>query len=433
MSCNHGATVGGEAAASHAECAICFDDLCSQPVAVCIGEDGKRSCRHYYHLECMKGIVPIWTRGYGGEMEVASAEEARREGKKPLCPLCRVPFSSIAELPDPFKDLRRWFRIADVSGTGALSRDEVRDVLRATVPCDETLLDEAIERRWREWDKAGTGSIREREVGLLLAFIRDRSKAGGARRSRRGEPPFIAVDREGWFEYWDEDSSGALSKEEVARALIKTFDAANRHVDGMQRLITEVWPVFDVNRSGTITRGEFLRPDGLADVIIATLNSNPRYAEAAARQAAAQSPTSSPRAPPAARRSSLAMEPPKWSCLQCTFLNLEGLTECAVCGVPKGSRFRANTLMANTGPGPPPVGYPPPVGTPPRGGYGSPSTPPRAAVVLSPYANSSPPPAAPPVAAKVCVVCAKVNQPGKQRSSGWKCTGCIGKPSRWGS
>ena len=67
---------------------------------------------------------------------------------------------------------------------------------------------------------------------------------------------------------------GTLDKEEVVRALIKTFNLST-NVDErtkMRGTIDAIWPLFDDDGSGEIDRPEFLRAgEGLADTIIATM------------------------------------------------------------------------------------------------------------------------------------------------------------------
>eukprot|EP01065_Artemidia_motanka_P011765 TRINITY_DN1640_c0_g2_i1.p1 TRINITY_DN1640_c0_g2~~TRINITY_DN1640_c0_g2_i1.p1 ORF type:complete len:521 (+),score=110.97 TRINITY_DN1640_c0_g2_i1:64-1563(+) len=486
---------GGDTAAQNAECAICFEDLCSEPVAVLLGANRRRACRHYYHLECSKGIVPIVTRGYGAEMEVASAQEARECGREAVCPLCRSPFKSIVQMPDPFTDPKRWFALADLDGTGALKRDEVRDVLRATVACDEDALDKTICRKWSDWDVGSRGAIRFEDLQRLLQFVRENLPG----RQQKGEAPFIGSDPLSWFEYWDQDGSGALSKDEVARALIKTFDQADRHVAETQRMLESVWPIFDVTGSNSITKDEFLRRDGLSDTVVASLNRNPRFAEAAARRIADAgsphgSPTGRPALPPRQPSAPLA---DGWACRKCTFHNARADTKCSVCDSPADGGAAPGRGGYGAHPAPqagylPPqaVGYPAPQALghaavvhaqaghavsafPPQAvhqphlapsPYG-PSTPPQAA--LSPYGPSTPPQApiahgaqtavtvpvagppaqpmplanhtqnpyafppalVPPAAGKRCVVCGNRGTSGQLRRSGWKCAGCVGRPS----
>jgi hypothetical protein len=88
--------------------------------------------------------------------------------------------------------------------------------------------------------------------------------------------PDIRFDASLWFDYFDEDASRALNKEEVVRALIKTLDVGinNQAVATVIRATIEaVWLVFDHDNSGEIDRKEFLEPKtGLADTIIASLS-----------------------------------------------------------------------------------------------------------------------------------------------------------------
>ena len=82
-----------------------------------------------------------------------------------------------------------------------------------------------------------------------------------------------------------EDGSGALDKEEVTRALIKTFALASPvspsspsspcggggvvAVAELRATLDAIWPVFDDDDSGVIEQGEWCRPDGLCDAVIA--------------------------------------------------------------------------------------------------------------------------------------------------------------------
>ena len=76
------------------------------------------------------------------------------------------------------------------------------------------------------------------------------------------------------FEYWDEDRSNSLDKDEVTRALVHTLDLGKdlNRLQAVRDCVEAVWPIFDTDGSGTIEKDEFILPnDGLADMIIATL------------------------------------------------------------------------------------------------------------------------------------------------------------------
>jgi len=126
---------------------------------------------------------------------------------------------------------------------------------------------------WQQWDLDGSGYIERSELlneQGLAAYVREAFE-----RSARGDSiPDIAQSKDAWYRYWDEDSSGALDKEEVVRALLKTFHMTTdqERVRQMRGTIDAIWPIFDDDMSGSIDRDEFLKPnEGLADTIIATL------------------------------------------------------------------------------------------------------------------------------------------------------------------
>ena len=50
--------------------------------------------------------------------------------------------------------------------------------------------------------------------------------------------PDIARDKLAWYRYWDEDDNGSLDKEEVVRALLKTF----RMTSDQERVIMMRYP-----------------------------------------------------------------------------------------------------------------------------------------------------------------------------------------------
>ena len=88
----------------------------------------------------------------------------------------------------------------------------------------------------------------------------------------RGAPPPIS-QKGAWFDFWDEDRSGELDKDECTRALIKTFKLS-QHLDkvsAMRDTVEAIWGCFDIDGGGGIDRDEFLVPNvGLADTIIAS-------------------------------------------------------------------------------------------------------------------------------------------------------------------
>jgi len=239
-----------------AECPICFEPLCAAPVGVFVGPDGKRVSQHFFNL--------------------AAAREWLEEGSG-NCPLTRKPIRSVLEVPDMRTDPEGWFSAVDINGDGRLSRLEVVECLKAQLPIDGSALDATLADEthwmWQQWDSDSSGYIERHELldpQGLAAYVRQAfEKSGGG-----DAIPDIAADKEAWYRYWDEDNSGALDKEEVVRALLKTFRMTSdqERVRQMRSTIDAVWPIFDDDGSGSIDRSEFLRPnEGLADTIVATL------------------------------------------------------------------------------------------------------------------------------------------------------------------
>jgi len=239
-----------------AECPICFEPLCAGKVAVFVGRDGKRVSQHFFNLEAARE----WLASGTGQ-----------------CPLTRAPIARVIEVPDIRTDPEGWFSAVDIDGDGRLSRLEVVECLKAQLPIDNAALDAALADSghwmWQQWDTDGSGYIERRELlesQGLAAYVRTAFE----RARTTDEIPDIGRDKEAWYRFWDEDNSGALDKEEVVRALLKTFRMTSdtAQVMQMRQTIEAIWPIFDDDGSGSIERNEFLRPgEGLADTIRATL------------------------------------------------------------------------------------------------------------------------------------------------------------------
>ena len=240
-----------------AECPICFEPLCAAPVGVFLGPNGKRVSQHFFNLEAARE----WLSSGTG-----------------LCPLTRHRIQSVLEVPDIRTDPDGWFDAVDIDGDKQLSRLEIVECLKAQLPIDAAALDAAAADSnhwmWQAWDVDGSGYVERSELLApqgLVAYVRsafERASSGGE------DIPDIMRDKEAWYRYWDEDNSNALDKEEVVRALLKTFRMTNdqQRVLMMRNTIDAIWGIFDDDESGVIEREEFLKPnDGLADTIIATL------------------------------------------------------------------------------------------------------------------------------------------------------------------
>lgn len=129
----------------HAECAICFEDLCEQPVIVFVkkrslrrrffGRPHRRSCMHYFHESCAMQLNPK------------------------LCPLCRTPWFRCKRMPSFDDDPHGWFNCADVNGTGRLTRDQTQEALAASFSVSLAQLESCIEENWEDWESSSSGLI----------------------------------------------------------------------------------------------------------------------------------------------------------------------------------------------------------------------------------------------------------------------------------
>lgn len=236
-------------AQEHAECPVCFDELHSAPCAV-FHAGGKRVCRHFLHEACARSLPTQH------------------------CPMCRAPWMEVVGVPSLSVDPEGWFRCVDVEGDGKLSKEQVSDVLLTQFPLDVAKFEAAMEKLWKRWDSDGSGYITQDEFYLpstgLLAFVRAELLREPQQAAR---VPDIERERNQWFDYFDEEGRGSLSKESVVRGLIKTYNLAYdlAQVSQMRALVEAIWAVFDTDGTGRVTRDEFLKPgDGLADAIIAS-------------------------------------------------------------------------------------------------------------------------------------------------------------------
>lgn len=85
--------------------------------------------------------------------------------------------------------------------------------------------------------------------------------------------PDIRVSKEQWFQYHDRDASGGLDRQEIANALIATFGVHDlRRQAEIRKAVEACWGMFDYDYNGVVNRQEFLRPEGLADTIIANIS-----------------------------------------------------------------------------------------------------------------------------------------------------------------
>eukprot|EP01062_Namystynia_karyoxenos_P006014 TRINITY_DN120_c1_g3_i1.p1 TRINITY_DN120_c1_g3~~TRINITY_DN120_c1_g3_i1.p1 ORF type:complete len:363 (+),score=96.79 TRINITY_DN120_c1_g3_i1:90-1178(+) len=191
---------GMGAAEDHAECPVCFDPLAKCPLSAFVDAQGKRSCRHYFHFECVTDLP------------------------QKVCPMCRSAYHSVLQVPDPLADPAAWLRIVDSDGSGFLTLQQAQEVLRATLDVDEAACDKAVAEQWPKWTGGSEGRLGPKELPGALEFMRQHLPA----RPKPAAPPRLGRDhasKMAWFDFWDADGTGFLDRNQVTRAFIKSLRA----------------------------------------------------------------------------------------------------------------------------------------------------------------------------------------------------------------
>ena len=328
-----------EAAAQHAECAVCFEPLCKGHVVVFINHRKARVCRHYFHEACVRDLRPDLQGVF-------------------RCPLCRSPFEIILRMPDPRVDEKEWFRLASTREAGTLSRVEVKDVLLATVDTDEGVVEEVVENKWAGWDRLGTGYIERPHADGLFEFVRMNLPG-----RRDDPPPDLFRDRGAWFEFFDKEGRGVLAEGRVARGIVKSFASGegSSAVVEVAAMVREMFGLFASSAApppaapdgasssssaavaaatvddpsahqASITKHDFVKEDGLSDAIVAALlhaGVAPSSFQDTADAEFASQLQETYNDPEASNPTVLSVAP--WACPQCTFLNPTRKRRCGAC------------------------------------------------------------------------------------------------------
>jgi Ca2+-binding EF-hand superfamily protein len=241
------AGMGYPAAWEHQECAICFSDLALQPCVRLCNRNGSNICKHTFHHLCLTDLPQPWT-----------------------CPLCRQSFQRMEVIPQVTEDPRAWFDFMDTDHSGSLTYDEIIDGLKSQMKLDWFRIEADVDRLFGQWDTNKDGTISFSEFSNPSTGVMKYLSLHYAARPRPS-PPDIRKEKDAWFDYWDEDHSGQLDKDEIARALVKTFQLFHVDQQAVTNTLEVIWPIFDTDDSGKIDRAEFLSPDNLADSVIAQL------------------------------------------------------------------------------------------------------------------------------------------------------------------
>jgi hypothetical protein len=241
------------------ECPICFFDLPLAPACV-VRDRKRRSCPHYFHLECAKRVL------------------MRKKVMQPYCPECGARFDDCKEIPSLIDDPRGWFQTCDADLSGNLDKDEILSALGAMLPVERDKLARQIDLNWSFWDPSGDGSIDLDEFltpdnGLREFVIRNfhdfKKPAFDVNQVPRMETHPVQ-----WFEYWDRDGGGSLDREEFIRAMVKTFcvtiwgDPVLHRAQETRELGQMMWRMMGLHEFDCVPFEEFVKPQGLYDTIL---------------------------------------------------------------------------------------------------------------------------------------------------------------------
>lgn len=241
------------------ECPVCYFELCKFQAGV-IRQYSRRCCGHYFHKDCAQHLL----KAKAGSGEMAT------------CPLCGVAFSEVKEMPDLAHDPRDWFAVCDVDFGGELDSHEVIEALGCVLPVSRHKLEKNVKAHWHEWDPDGDGTITLQEFILPQRGLKDWALSHlqvlrNVKEEKGRAVPSIDRNPREWFHYWDRDSSGTLEKDEVVRALIRTFcrdDNGNPHLPSahdMREVIESLWLTLGYRPFDAVTFEEYVRPYGLLD------------------------------------------------------------------------------------------------------------------------------------------------------------------------
>lgn len=183
------------------------------------------------------------------------------------------------------EDPLAWFDFLASSSTGTASRTTLLRAISAILPVDADKLGTAIEQGLLQGVVVNSDlSAAEFLADGLYAWIR-RHEQEHIRLNCRGAPPNI-VDRTDWFRYWDFSQSGLISRGEVLRAMLKTFEVSSfdrRRVEDLRRRVDKVWDRCSADRrykqghctAQGVSCPDFLDAGGLGDLLEEALASAP--------------------------------------------------------------------------------------------------------------------------------------------------------------
>jgi len=272
-----------------AECPVCFDALYTNP-GVFVGEHGLRVCGHFTCLDCAEHVQDE----AGDRFRVWRARREPRLPRPPgpVCPLCRASFASAVRLTDPTVDPRGFFKLACTQEDGQDSKSELvlqarpaLAALGALLPVSPVTFAQKFDNElWTAWCEDPAEGLREANFlrpGGMLAWLSSHIleiKVEG----QLGQPPRLQDSPEKWFDYFDYNNLGLLTKSEVLRGTAKAYDVAQLSAPGtpsrraraagvlkLREIVDAVWD--DDRWHEGVVLEDFVGGNGLAERLLAAL------------------------------------------------------------------------------------------------------------------------------------------------------------------
>jgi len=275
-----------------AECPICFEPLC-RGIPMAFADDESRAvCPHFLCSTC--------ARGY--------AASASSSGSWLRCPECRRSAPKVTPLPRLGDDPLGWFDFL-ANTMGLMPRSTLVRAISAMLPIDTDKLGAAVDAGSLIDDGSGEGHELGQEItaaeflsGGFYAWVW-RHDEEHRRCSALGPLPDM-TDRAEWFRYWNLRGTGALSRGEVLRAVLRTLEVCSldrERVADLRRRVDRLWDGAMTERhrrdshssSQALTCIEFSEAGGLGDALEESFGMD--FAKgSAARMSAAQAAESDP-------------------------------------------------------------------------------------------------------------------------------------------
>jgi len=233
----------------HAECAICYEPLCTAPIGCLTDHAGHRGCVHFFHLKCANDLL----------------SNSLRE-----CPVCRRRFSKVIRFPQSGENPELWFRLVNQSGSGSISQLELFTALKAVLPLDRDELDKfATEACSVHGGVTYADTIRPNDG--IHATIQKFFHNTSLQQLPCAAPTLLGheSDRSAIFQTWDTEGNRRLDVGEVYRGWVKMFGVQGNTEAEIYNAYLQFDPTF--GEGGGITYEVFARRGGLLDTLLGRL------------------------------------------------------------------------------------------------------------------------------------------------------------------